>query len=92
VIYRRRVAKLTILRLEGHMVFDLMMLCCLIRDLFLCTLKTCRNRTRKARRLCELPGAPYSLGRHFLAVTRSAILSYSVFGMMRRVTSSPGSS
>ena len=29
-------------------------------------------------------------GRHFLAVTRSAILSYSAFGMMCRVTTSPG--
>jgi len=28
---------------------------------------------------------------HFLAVTRSAILSCSVFGMMRRITTSPGS-
>src|SRR5271157_1456476 len=34
---------------------------------------------------------PLLLERHFLAVTRSAILSYSIFGRMRRVTNSPGS-
>ena len=31
------------------------------------------------------------LRHHFFAVTRAAILSYSVFGMMRRFTNSPGS-
>jgi hypothetical protein len=52
-----------------------------------------KNRAWKARETLHTGRArfPLLLGRHFLAVTRSAILSYSVFGMMRRVTTSPGS-
>jgi hypothetical protein len=58
---------------------------------------TTSKRPSKARLLHHLVAStgrarlPLFLGRHFLAVTRSAILSYSVFDMMRRVTNSPGS-
>jgi hypothetical protein len=52
-----------------------------------------RNPAWKAREVLRTGRARFPLlfGSHFLAVTRSAILSYSVLGIIRRVTTSPGS-
>ena len=51
------------------------------------------SRAWKAREALRTGRArfPILLEHYFLAVTRSALLSYSVFGMMRRVVTSPGS-